>query len=94
MSREAWLEIHQVSYCEDLSFFCTMETNVTLEVETSLLIHVFQWLRNGLVDYLFMPKCWVFSYPVVKITDTQVQTLYLTRGSNDQKSKGSDAVGS
>jgi len=41
-----------------------------------------------------MPKCWVFSYPVVKITDTQVQTLYLTRGSDDQKSKGSDAVGS
>jgi hypothetical protein len=41
-----------------------------------------------------MPKCWVFLYPAVKITDTQVQTLYLTRGSDDQKFKGSDAVGS
>jgi hypothetical protein len=36
-SREAWIETHQVSHCEDLSFFCTMKTNVTLEVETSLL---------------------------------------------------------
>jgi hypothetical protein len=37
MSREAQIETHQVSHCEDLSFLCTMETNVTLEVETSLL---------------------------------------------------------
>lgn len=41
MSREAQIETHQVSHCEDLSFFCIMETNVTLVVtlvvETSLL---------------------------------------------------------
>jgi hypothetical protein len=32
MSREAQIETHQVSHCEDLSFFCIMETNVTLVV--------------------------------------------------------------